>query len=162
MNRAVWGSFWTAWGAIAVAFFTYVVACGLDTGPNIQNLDRQIKNPFVRAATELEVTFDFEMIQVCAAWRYGAITDSRGKRHEFPVVDRGVLSELGHHHYTLGFPVPADAEPGLAKLQLRWSLECSFKIGPILIPNFFQQMTPKSLNFPDLEFTILKRGRKFA
>ncbi len=162
MNRAVWGSFWTAWGAIAVAFFTYVVACGLDTGPNIQNLNRQIKTPFVRAATELEVTFDFEMIQVCAARRFGAITDRNGKRHEFPVVDRGVLDEIGHQHYTLGFPVPPDATPGPAKLHMRWNLECSFKIGPLLIPNIFHQMTPKPFYLPDLEFTIRPRGRRFA
>jgi hypothetical protein len=156
-------AFWLIYPVTVILIFGYMLLCGLDYGDPVRYHASFTETPVVRQDKDLRIHYTFDRLRVCALTRLRVIIDGLGAWHEVsrdykeatgPITFPGQPEEID-----VKVPITREMEPGKAAYRVILSYECPLHVGPITVPNIFQQYTPKVVVAPDVPFRILPAHR---
>lgn len=151
-------AFWFCYPLSVVVIFGYMLLCGLDYGDPVRYRTSFTQTPVVRQGQDLRVHYAFDRLRVCELTRIRIVIDGGDRWHE---ISRDTMPASGSitpanqpEQIDVKIPITQDMEPGPAAYRAILSYECPLHIGPLTVPNLFQQYTPKVVIAPDVSFRI--------
>lgn len=151
-------AFWLLYPVLVVVSFGYMLLCGLDYGDPVRYRTSFTETPVVRQGQDLRVHYAFDRLRICELTRIRIVIDGIGGWHE---VSKDYMEATGAvtapdkpDEIDVKIPITADMAPGRAAYRAILSYECPLGIGPLTVPNLFQQFTPKVVVAPDVAFRI--------
>lgn len=151
-------SYWFIYPIFALVALGYMLACGLDYGDPVKYRTSFTETPVVRQGQDLRVHYAFDRLRICELTRVRIVIDGGSRWHEISrdsmPASGGVTTPDKPEEVDVKISITRDMDPGLAAYRAILSYECPLHLGPITVPNWFQQYTPKVVIAPDVQFRI--------